>query len=103
MKITLFSVDEANRAVQEIGPELEALVRVKRELDRVQSRMHVLEVAVAGASADNPDARELSQHAEHTARLADRVRTSVSSIHRRGCVIKDLDMGLLDFYSLETG
>ena len=100
VRLTLFTVEEANRTLEEIKPELEAVVHAHRELGRVQARLVVLELAVAGASEDNPDARELeAQHARRES-LVDRIRHGVDRIHRRGCVVKDLDRGLLDFYSL---
>jgi hypothetical protein len=100
VRLTLFTLEEANRTLEEIKPELEAMVHAHRELGRVRARIDVLELAVAGATEDNPDARELkAQHARHES-LGERIRHGVDRIHRRGCVIKDLDRGLLDFYSL---
>ncbi len=101
VKLTLFTVDEANRTAEEIQPELEAMVQARRELGRVESRIDVLQLAIAGASADNPDAHELTAQLARRDALADRIRHGVERIHRRGCIVKDLERGLVDFYSLK--
>ena len=100
MKIEIFTVEQANRKVAEIRPEMVRLVAIKREFDRLQTDMAVLQLAAAGASPDNPDARELRGLGERRNRLADQIARGVSAIHRHGCLVKDLDRGLVDFYAL---
>lgn len=100
MKLNLFTIEEANRLLTEIRPRFERLVEAKREFDRVRARMEVLGLATSGAADDNPDVRELRRLQERYNALAELVSNGVSAIHRRGCLIKDLDQGLLDFYAL---
>ena len=76
------------------------MVEGKREFDRIRARMDVLGLATAGAGQDNPDVIELHRLQERYNALAEMISNGVSAIHRRGCVIKDLDSGLLDFYAL---
>ena len=100
MKIILFTVEEARRMAREIRPLVERLVAAKRDLDRLQGRIDVLGLAVAGAAPGNPDARELDQAVEQRRRLVDRLERGVQTIHGRGPVVKDLERGLVDFYSM---
>lgn len=100
MRLNLFTVDEANRLLVEIRPRFERLVEAKREFDRTRVRMEVLGLATAGAGQDNPDVRDLVALQERYNTLAELISNGVSAIHRRGCLIKDLDAGLLDFYAL---
>ena len=100
MKLNLFTLEEANRLLIEIRARFERLVEAKREFDRIRARMDVLGLATSGAGQDNPDVIELRRLQERYNALAEMVSNGVSAIHRRGCVIKDLDSGLLDFYSL---
>jgi len=101
MHLTLFTLDEANQAVRDIGPELEAMVQARRELERIQAAIDVLELTMAGADERNPDARELKTHAARKQTLMQRLRHGVERIQRRGCVLKDLEQGLVDFYALD--
>lgn len=100
MQITIFTLEEANQAAVEIRPELEELVHVKRELDLVQNRIDVLDLAASGATAQNPDARELRSLQTRRTVLSARVRRGVQIVHRRGAIVKDLEHGLVDFYAL---
>ena len=99
-KVTLFSIEEANRTVAELRPDLERLSALKREFDGLGTRAEVLGVAVSGAAADNPDAVELRRITEKRDSLAEEILKGVESVQRRGCLVKDIARGLLDFYAL---
>lgn len=99
-KLTLFSVDEANRMIAELKPELERLSAIKRELDRVQGRVDVLTLAVAGAAPGNPDAVDLRRLLERRGELGEQLSHGIQGIRRRGCLLKDAEKGLVDFYAI---
>ena len=84
----------------ELRPEVERLVRSKRELDRLDRRIDVLQLAAAGASAENPDTRELARAVKRRNQLVEGLKQGIQEIQTQGPVVKDLERGLLDFYSL---
>lgn len=100
MRITLFTVEEANRLLGELRPPLEKLRAQKREFDRLETRIDVLLVATAGADSENPDALELRSMCEKRRRLGETIGRGISRLHDKGVLVKDLDRGLCDFYSL---
>jgi hypothetical protein len=100
VKLTIFSVEEANRVIEQIRPDVETLVRVQREFDRLEKRIAAMSLAVSGASPDNPDAVDLRTLVERRGLLARQLAQGVQAIHRRGCLVKDLQRGLVDFYAL---
>lgn len=101
LKITLFTSEEATELALELKPELERLAAIKAQLDRLEVRVGVLKLTVsAGGSAKSPEASELREIQSTRARLASEIATGVDSIHKRGCLLKDLERGLLDFYAL---
>jgi hypothetical protein len=100
VRITLFSVEEANRLVEEIRPQVERVRAQKREFDRLEMRMGVLRVATHGADENNPDARDLAELAEKRQRLGERIARELGELQEFGVVMKDLDRGLCDFYAL---
>ena len=100
MRIELYTVDEANRLATEIRPRLERLVARKREFDRLEQRMSILLVATAGAGEGNPDTRELRSIEEKRRRMGEAIGKGVQELHTKGVLVKDLDRGLVDFYSL---
>ncbi len=99
-KVTLFSLEEANRMVAELRPSLERLSAMKREFEQLGARADVLALAVSGAAADNPDAVELGRVTERRDALAERILKGVETVQRRGCLVKDIARGLVDFYAL---
>lgn len=100
MRVTLFSVEEANHVVAEVRPVVEKLVRAKRELDRTESRVDVLTVALSGAGESNPDRAELQELKQRRKALGVEIERYLRTLHRRGCLVKDIDRGLLDFYAV---
>lgn len=99
-RLTLFTVAEANRLIAEIAPELATIVQAAREAARVQGRIDVLELATAGASDDNPDVQELRTLTGQRIELKALLQRLLKRFHQHGCVIKDLNQGLVDFYAL---
>jgi len=100
LRIVTFTVEEANRVLKEIGPRLKRVVAAKGEFDRLQTRIDVLNLAVAGATRDNPDTRELQRLHARRGRLAEEISREIAAVQKHGCVVKDLDRGLVDFYAL---
>ena len=100
MRITLFSVEEANRLLADIRPQLEKLRAQKREFDRLELRAGVLLVATAGAAPENPDAIELRALGEKRRRLGETIGRGIARMNETGVLVKDLDRGLCDFYTL---
>lgn len=101
VKITLFSVEEANRLLDEIRKPLERLRAMKREFDKLETRIGVMLVATSGADAGNPDAVELRELSRKRLRLGEMIGRGVLRLEERGVVVKDLDKGLCDFYALQ--
>ena len=100
MRIELFTVEEANRLAEEIRPRVERLVMKKREFDRIERRMDILLVATSGAAPENPDTLELRSLEEKRRRLGESIGKGIQELHAKGVMVKDLDRGLVDFYSL---
>lgn len=102
MRITLFTVEEANQLLPEVRRRLERLLGMKREFDKLETRMSVLMIATAGASPDNPDTREMAVIADKRRRLGELIGRGIGELHERGVLVKDLDRGLVDFYALAS-
>jgi hypothetical protein len=100
VKLTLFSIEEANREIEEIRPEIERLATVHQELQRLERRISALMLAVSGAAPENPDAQDLRRLSERRGLLTRQLSQGVRAIQRRGCLVKDLGRGLVDFYAI---
>jgi hypothetical protein len=100
VRITLFSVDEANQLLEWLRPTLQHLVELKAEFDRIQREVDVLSLAAAGASPTNPDAVALDELQRRRILIGEELGRGVQAIHRRGVLLKDLERGLVDFYTV---
>jgi len=100
VRITLFTVDEANQILTWLRPTLGRLVELKREFDGVQRQVDVLSLAASGASPGNPDARALDELQRRRVSIGEELGRGVQAIHRRGVLLKDRDRGLVDFYTI---
>jgi hypothetical protein len=99
----LFTVDEANALVPQLQLELAQVAKLRGELTATIEALGGADAAVAilheGAAA--PDGRE--SEAEVLKALASRIQEIVGRIGSLGAVVKDLEAGLVDFYSVRDG
>jgi hypothetical protein len=102
VSLTLFSPDEANALIPFLEPRLSHLIARKREMDQLESDLEMMRLLTeTGASSANPDLAARDGKERRAKDLGEEIAEAVSAIHAKGCVVKDLDRGLVDFYSLK--
>ena len=103
VSLTLFSPEEANALIPFLEPRLSHLVARKRELDQVENDLEMMSLLSAtGASSANPDLVAREGKERRAKDLGEEIAEAVGVIHAKGCMVKDLDRGLIDFYSLRV-
>lgn len=101
MELKLFTPEQASALVPYLEGKLKRLRVAQRELDAAARQLEVLGlIAATGASEDNPDVRARGAAAERVRALAREIEDEVEAMQGRGCLVKDLNAGLVDFYSL---
>jgi hypothetical protein len=98
----LFTPAEANSALEEVRPVAELLVAVRtrmRELVDAQSKL----VTAIGGNGGGYAASDLNAAQAELEQLAERAAGYVADLDELGVVVKDLDLGLLDFPALRHG
>lgn len=97
MSVRVFSIEEANK----ILPLVEATVRFIREkaieIVQTQDRLSILSL-VGGSDPRSPEHREFDQQRSRLEELVQAYNTRLEELDQIGCVIKDLNHGLVDFY-----
>jgi hypothetical protein len=98
----IFTLAEANAAVDELRPVVARMVEHGRRLAAAQRRQSRLVTHIAGNGGDlqPSDLREL---AETIQREADAIAVCAEKINAAGAQIKSLEEGLLDFPSRRHG
>jgi hypothetical protein len=98
----LFTPREANSALDQVRPAAERLVAVRarmRELAETQSE-NILAIGGNGVGYAATDLKAAQGGLEE---LADQAAAAVRELVALGVVVKDLDLGLLDFPAVRDG
>jgi hypothetical protein len=97
----IFSVDEANRLIPWLEESLDALGGTARAVAALRRELTVLSaIAVTGATSQSDDMRELADKADREKELLTRFREQLGELVASGCILRDLEIGLVDFYAL---
>lgn len=97
-----FTADEANRLVQRIRPRVQELVEGRRRL-RAQQEVLAAFQAKARANGGVAAGPEMLAARQAVARLTAELREGIEEIQALGCILKDLDLGLVDFPAIRNG
>ncbi len=104
MNPKFFSVEEANRLVAFLESSLERIQRNKRSYLWLQNEIAILKLIVGcGADESNADALLLREKTEKYKSVTASIEKDIAQINETGCVLRDVDRGLVDFYSIVDG
>ena len=96
----LFTLKEAERARQELEPFLVEAMNCRKKLSGLENELSAVAARIMMmGGVIVPYDKLAAVRTEHT-QLAETLKTSLDRILETGCVIKDLDVGLLDFPSV---
>ncbi|MDF1563214.1 MAG: DUF2203 domain-containing protein [Deltaproteobacteria bacterium] len=104
----LFSLDEANATIPHLSAAFERLERLREKITEAYRQMTAGglrvededEIHALDPSELGPELRSVAARFKQMVREVER---TVGAIHAMGCEIKDLRMGLVDFYSVIDG
>ena len=102
MPSRVFTLDEANAALSELRPLVEAMVEGKRALDDAQERRDDIAQRIAGNGGGIPPA-ELGALEAAVEEAAETLAGTIGEIQAMGVLVKDLDTGLVDFPGQRAG
>ncbi len=97
-----FTPEEANAALEQVGPLVERMVKERREHVDALERQEELERRIRGNGGGIPPA-PLADTAAEVDRIAPSLARTVDEINSHGAEVKDLDEGLIDFPALRHG
>ena len=97
----IFSVEEANGLIPYLEQAVGSLAATAREIASLQGEIRVLSaIESSGATSRNLDVRVLRENEARCARMLEEFRAALHEIAARGCILRDLDLGLVDFYTM---
>src|SRR5512138_1699188 len=98
-----FTVEEANALVSTLQIEFGRIAKARSALGPLIESLGGAEAAVAilHEGGEPPPGREAD--AARLRGLAAEITESVERVNELGCLVKDLDAGLVDFYAMQDG
>ena len=98
-----FTLQEAESLLPSIREWLETAINAKVEVGEIDSEMQELtaRINVLGGCEINPD--EIARKKMQRISLIHSIEETITRIQSSGCLVKDLDIGLLDFPALLDG
>lgn len=98
----IFSVEEAEALLPKLSAEFENVARLRRHVDAHLSRLAEGGVRLdAERPLETPGVPEaLRPDLVRLQQLVEALAQTVERIAQHGCVVKDLELGLVDFYSV---
>lgn len=98
-----FTLEEAESLLPEIEKSLREANSLKSAFDQAQRELQAITqrvIMLGGVLLDREATQLIRMRAETS---AERLKAAISSIQETGCIIKDLDIGLVDFPTLFHG
>jgi hypothetical protein len=96
----LFTLTEAERTRREIEPVLIEAIEVRRKLAPLDEELSAIAARIQWAGGMVVAYEQAARLRFEHDRLAETLKSALEKIQATGCVVKDLDIGLLDFPAL---
>lgn len=87
-----FTIEEAQQILAQIRPQVETILRLKRQLDRLSYDPYQKRYTIAHLDSIKPYPRAMEELVH-----------IVTELHDRGIIVKGLDEGLIDFPHVRSG
>ncbi|MBK5294991.1 MAG: DUF2203 domain-containing protein [Acidobacteriia bacterium] len=98
-----FTHSQATQALAGLIPGVRQAVRLKQEYDRVEGEIQAFAQKVHLMGGMVVDRKQILAQRSHRDATLLRLKELLEEIQEKGCHIKDLDTGLLDFLTLYHG
>jgi hypothetical protein len=96
----IFNLTEAERARREVEPILLQAMQVRRDMGELDEKLSAVAnriMMMGGVTVDYEAVARLRR--DHNRSIA-QIKDALDKIQAKGCVVKDLDSGLIDFPSI---
>jgi hypothetical protein len=102
MGIRIFSLEEANTMIPDLSRRLGELKGLVDRIVQEQDGLMVLEL-IGSKEAGSPEHSEYLEKKRATSALVAEFDGKFRRIQSLGCFVKDINRGLVDFYSVRNG
>lgn len=100
-QLKVFTVTEANKLLPQIASLIQEVQKKREQILSLEVEIDALELI--HEKDENGFSPVLNKKVENYARQVNQFYKLVEDIHALGCLLKDVDTGLVDFYSMYKG
>ena len=100
-QVRLFTVEEANQLLPALTELIRDLQEKRDRMAKIETEIDLLEL-VSDCDKKEP-AHEFERLIAKHRQAADQFYAAVEAIHSHECFLKDVDLGLVDFYGVRDG
>lgn len=99
-----FTVEEAEKLIGLLETTFERIRRNRQQFLWLQEEIGILKLIVeCGADDANPDAVDLNEKTAKYKAVGREIEKDVATIEETGCILRDVDRALVDFFSIQNG
>ena len=98
-----FTLEEAESLLPEVEKSLREAISFKSEFEQAESALQAINQRVNMLGGVLVDRAAVYQNRLHRDQNVERLKAAMQKVHELGCVVKDLDIGLVDFPTLFRG
>ena len=98
-----FSRREAEELLPMIEPQVKEARRQKQQIDALKEELAKAASRIMVLGGSSPPYAELARRKMESDQAMQQLQETINKIQESGCVVKDLDLGLVDFPSLMKG
>jgi hypothetical protein len=98
-----FTLQQAEALLRVFEPELKNAIASKIRISEAQAQLRGISERIALRGGTIPNREEAIRLQQERTSAANALKAAFETIQESGCLVKDLDMGLLDFPTLYRG
>jgi hypothetical protein len=98
-----FTLQQAEKTLPAVASAIREAISLKNEYERMESERHGFSQRVAVMGGVRVDRSQFLERKNHRQEAASALKEAIEKVHEFGCLVKDLDIGLIDFPTLLQG
>jgi len=97
--VKLFTVEEANQLLPTLTPILQSMIALRLVVDKLEVEIDSLELILGAAVKEGKVNQELETKISELNEHIGSLNQAIHKVESYGCVLKGIEMGLVDFLS----
>jgi hypothetical protein len=98
-----FTLQQAEKVLPDVAAAIREVISLKTEFEEAETAWQNFSQRVTMLGGVQVDRARLLEQKQHRQTVARDLEQAIENVHQFGCLVKDLDIGLIDFPTLFQG